>query len=308
VSEIRSMSEETLKIGKKIYKKTEKTLAGRGFDRYYIVRNIARYARSYLKSSVAEIDGHKMFLDSEDSLRLSINEEYDEFETTLIKKLITNGNTVIDIGANIGYYTLIFARLVGTQGKVFAFEPELNNFELLKKNITINGYENVTTINKAASNKIGKQELYLFEYNKAGHSLLNPEKGNDVKTTTIDTTTLDDYFKKLDFNVDFIKMDIEGAEAKALQHMSTIITSNKNIILMTEFFPYMLKKSGIEPEEYLNLLTNYGFNIFHMEKKNRKLVPIDAKSLLKQFNIKKENRTNLLCIKGKIPEGVVLES
>jgi len=169
------------KIIKKIYKKTEKILSGRGLDRYSTVRAGARYFRLYLKSNFVEIDGHKMYLDSEDSLRLSINEEYDEFETKLIKKLITNGNTVIDLGANIGYYTLIFARLVGTQGKVFAFEPELNNFELLKKNITINGYENVIIINKAASDKIGKQELYLFEDNKAGHSILNPEKRNDFK-------------------------------------------------------------------------------------------------------------------------------
>ena len=69
--------------------------------------------------------------------------------TALVKRIVRNGDIVVDIGAHIGYYTLIFARLVGPKGKVFAFEPEPNNFNLLIKNIKINGYKNIIPVQKA---------------------------------------------------------------------------------------------------------------------------------------------------------------
>ena len=125
-----------------------------------------------LKSNFVEIEGHKIYLDPFDSLKLSINKSYEEFETKLVKDIIKEGNVVVDIGANIGYFTLIFSRLVGRKGEVFAFEPEPNNFNLLKKNIEINDYKNVNLINKAVSNKSGKIELYLDDVNTGRHSLI----------------------------------------------------------------------------------------------------------------------------------------
>jgi len=121
------------KILRRLYKKSEDFLSQRGLNRYFIVRASSDILRSHLKSNFVEVNGHKIFLDSLDSLRLSINGIYEEFETQMLKKIINKEETVVDIGANIGYYTLIFAKLVGDKGKVFAFEPEPNNFELLKK-------------------------------------------------------------------------------------------------------------------------------------------------------------------------------
>ena len=106
-----------------------------------------------------------MFLDSNDSLRLSINGTYSEYETDVMKKIVKKGDVDLDLGANIGYYTLIFAKIVGKNGKVFAFEPDLTNFTLLKKNVEINGYKNVVLINKAVSDKTGKLKLFLNERN-----------------------------------------------------------------------------------------------------------------------------------------------
>ena len=119
------------KILRKMYKKSESIVSKSGFGRFQFVQNVGRRIRRPIKSDFIEIDGHKMFLDSLDSLKLSITGEHEEFETNVIKKIIKKEYNVIDIGANIGYYTLNFARLVGDKGRVFAFEPELENFQLL---------------------------------------------------------------------------------------------------------------------------------------------------------------------------------
>ena len=72
--------------------------------------------------------------------------------TDVVTKEIQPGDTVLDLGANIGYFTLLFAKLVGNNGIVFAFEPEPQNIALLTKNIKINNYKNVTLVPKAVSN------------------------------------------------------------------------------------------------------------------------------------------------------------
>jgi len=121
------------KIVSKIFKKSVTPLTGHGIGNNKIVSTVFNYLKSNLKSDFVEIDGNKIFLDENDSLCLSINGIYDEFETDIIKKEVHHGDVVMDIGANIGYFTIILAKLVGDEGKVFAFEPDPTNFELLKK-------------------------------------------------------------------------------------------------------------------------------------------------------------------------------
>ena len=108
--------------------------------RFSVVRAAESFVVSRLRSNVAVVHGHKMFLDPKDSLRLSIFGVYEPFETDLVQHEVGEGDVVLDIGANIGYYTLIFARIVGEGGKVFAFEPDPDNFALLKKNVEASGY------------------------------------------------------------------------------------------------------------------------------------------------------------------------
>lgn len=283
------------KIIRKLYKKSEDMLSGHGLDRYYLVRKSAKFFRNRLKSDFVEIDGHKMFLDSQDSLRLSIKGVYEEHETDMVKKIINKGDTVIDIGANIGYYTLMFAKLVGNDGKVFAFEPELSNYNLIKKNVEINGYKNVVIEHKAVSNKNEKIKLYLSEDNKGAHTLVKDKTKNFLE---IDSVRLDDYFKEYEGKVDFIKMDIEGAEMEALKGMSLTLVKMSNIKLMTEYNPYLLKKIGINPKEYLELLKKSGFKLYHLDKKQTKLIDNDLARFLKKYLPEKRINVNLLCLKG----------
>ena len=225
-----------------IHKRVTRMLSVFGIGKFYYVKTLNKRILSYFKSDFAEVQGHKMFLDSEDSLRLSINGVYEPFETELVKRGIKKGDVVVDIGANIGYYTLIFSKLVSEQGNVFAFEPDPTNFALLGKNVEINGYENVVLVQKAVSNATGKLKLYLCESNKADHRIYNSDDGR--QSIDIESVRLGNYFQDYDEKIDFIKMDIQGAEAGALRGMTTLLERNKNVTIVTEFWPIGLKRFG----------------------------------------------------------------
>lgn len=284
-------------FAKRVYKKIENQLSGKGLDKYVIVRKSAGFVRSRLKSNSATINGHIMYLDSEDSLRLSINRIYEELETALVKKLVKKEDVVIDLGANIGYYTLIFAKLVGKKGKVYAFEPESDNFDILKKNVNSNGYQNVVLIQKAVLNKEKKINMYVLKDNKGSHRIDKPSRG-EFNIIQIIATSLDKYFEDSEDKINFIKMDVEGSESKVINGMKKVLEKTKNLIIMTEFSPHAIKKSGMLPEEFIKILNENDFEVFHINRRKSKLVPLEINQLLQEYNVERENHTNLLCVKG----------
>lgn len=278
-----------------IYKKVVKIISGHGIGRFYPIKVINSFIISQLRSNFAEVQGHKMFLDSKDSLSLSIYESYEPLETELVKREIKRGNVVLDLGANIGYYTLIFAKLVGEEGKVFAFEPDPTNFALLEKNVEMNGYKNVMLIQKAVSNKAGKLKLYLSEDSMGDHTIFNLYEG--CKFIEIEAIRLDDYFKNYDGKIDFIKIDTEGAEEQAIQSMFNLLKKNKTVKILTEFFPIGLKGSDIDPAEYLKTLLKLGFKLYHINELEKRIEPASIPKLLETYTPEKQNNTNLFCVR-----------
>lgn len=280
-----------------LYKTAFKVLSGHGIGKKLHIFEVVRALNSFIipriKPDFAEIQGHKMFLDSRDSLGLSIFGVHEPLTTKMVKKEVSKGDIVIDIGANIGYYTLIFASLVGENGKVFAFEPDPANFTILKKNIEINGYKNVVLVEKAVSNETNKLKLYL--HNSAENTIIN--MNNDYPYIEIDAVRLDDYFIENNLCINFIKMDIEGAEGKALQGMTNLLKKNSGIKVITEFRPLGLKQSGISPEEFLKLLLGFGFELYEINEQEKRIIPVDIPKLLEGYPPEKEDSTNLLCIR-----------
>src|SRR3990167_3637982 len=105
-------------LGTGLYKKILKLFAGSGLRKIVFIEKINLFIRTWLKPEfiVTKRYGHKMFLDKIDSLYLSVHKDWEGFETSIIEKEVKKGQTVLDIGANIGFYTLIMARLVGEGG------------------------------------------------------------------------------------------------------------------------------------------------------------------------------------------------
>lgn len=281
------------KISNKIFKKSVTGLAGHGIGNNKVVSSIFNYLKSNLKNEFVEIDGNKIFLDKNDSLNLSINGIYEDFETDLVKKEVRQGDVVIDIGANIGYYTTMFAKLVGNSGKVFAFEPDPTNYELLKKNIDANGFTNVILEQKALSDNHGKMMLNLNNKNTAGHHL-DFKNENSVNSVKVDVLSLDDYFSDKNIDINFIKMDVEGAESNVIKGMPNILKTSKNLKMIVEYNPLAIKQLGLNPENYLDLLIKNEFLLYDVDERSKTLIKTQKEDLLKKYD---KLYTNLFCKK-----------
>lgn len=242
--------------------------------------------------------GHKIHIDT---LHMSIGllmsgDTYESSVTQLLENIVTRGMVVADIGASVGYHTLTFARLVGEEGKVFSFEPEPYSFELLVKNIKLNGYGNVCAINKAVSNRNGKTSLFVPE-SYAQKSLLLPHRRfTNGKYIEVDMQTLDDFFQDY-VALDVIKIDAEGAEPLIFSGMTSIIRSNKKLKIITEFNPKRLRLLGSSPEEYFNMLSGYGFLIHSLNDSTNLIERVDETSILMDY-ANEGLFTNLYCIRN----------
>ena len=280
-----------------LYKKCMKKFSfGYGISKFYPIKIIMKKFESNFKSDYAIVQGSKMFLDPGDSLDLSINGVYGELDTKIIREEIHEGDIVIDVGANIGYYTLIFAQLVGSSGKVFAFEPESKNFEILKKNIEINNYPNIVAEQKIVSDKSGIVKLFIAEHGIVGHRI-NQQKSSQ-KFIEVESIILDNYIKKLnlDNKINFIKIDVEGSEPKVLEGAKGIMQKSNQLKIFTEFNREAVEEYGIEPKEMIDLFYRNGFKIYLPNYKENKINLTNVNELLTSKETLLEN-INLLCKK-----------
>lgn len=184
-------------------------------------------------------------------------------EMDFFKKTIKKGWTVLDIGANIGYPSLLFSKLVGENGKVFAFEPDKNNLATLKRNIKENKIRNVEIVPLAVSNHTGKATLYLSDSHSGDHRIYS--SGEKRKTLTIKTVKLDDYFDPLP-KIDFIQMDVQGAEESVFRGMRNLLEANKGIKILLEFWPEGLRRIGADPRKFLELIEGFGFKLKRIDE------------------------------------------
>lgn len=240
----------------------------------------------------------QMYLDEKDTLGLSVGRAHEPHITKLTKKYIKESDVVLDLGANIGYFTLIFSKLVGLKGKIFAFEPDPTNFAILRENVLINKCSNVILIQKAVSKTSGKGTIYLSENNKGDHRIF--DSGDNRKEIIIETTSLDDYFKNFS-RINFVKMDIQGSEILALRGMKKILKKNKkHIKIQAEFWPYGLRRAKTEPEEFFNILEKYNFCFFEINEADYNLIPIkNIKLFLEKHPPDEESATSIFSFSCK---------
>jgi len=215
-------------------------------------------------------------------------------ETELFKTLVKPSMVVVDIGANIGYYSLIAAKLVDEVGKVYAFEPEPNNYKLLLANIAANCLSNVVPIQKAVSNKVGTMRLFLDKGNWGAHTLSADNIETELRgTIEVETTTLDAFFKnEMSTAVDIIKMDVQGAEGLVLEGAVEILRQN-NVKILMEFWPQGLRNLGTDPISLLKALRDqYSLSIQMLMKDDERY---ELKEIAKIVEVAEEKRyVNLL--------------
>ena len=191
-------------------------------------------------------------------------------------RLIQPGNVVFDLGANHGFYTLAAAAAVGAEGRVHAFEANPRFARLTEMSVHINGYAPFVKVhNVAVSDAPGEAELSFGDEFSGGGSLFG--SGNQHRVTCR-LATVDDLFPQADFRVDVIKMDIEGAEGRALLGMRRLLERSPDARIMLEFAPEMLLSSGVGPAEVIAFLRSLQFRAWHIND-DSSLTPVDMHEL-----------------------------
>lgn len=176
------------------------------------------------------------------------------------KRLIKENDTVLDIGANIGFHTLYFAELTGVNGKIIAFEPIPINFAALENNISLNNFPQIVSVNKAMGNTNSQMNVHVDKQTQNPGAFSLFEHG--VKNTIIECVKGDDYLRENNTKkVDFIKLDVEGFELEVLKGLAETIKQSNPIIIFEYDYNYQSKVND-DPRAILHFLKTFSYNFF----------------------------------------------
>jgi FkbM family methyltransferase len=185
---------------------------------------------------------------------------YEQDLAAVVRRIVQPGMTAVDLGALVGYYTLLLAERVGPQGRVYSFEAEPGTAKLLEHNVRLNDCPQVTVVPVAVSDSAGTAQLVtsrtLFGA-PVGGMLSNR---TDEPTIAVPTIALDGYFAQAGWpRIDFIKMDIDGAESAALRGMRELSRRNPRLVLAMELDPAWLTRGSGGRDDLAALLIELGF-------------------------------------------------
>lgn len=217
----------------------------------------------------------------------------DRFEIELLRQHIKPGAIVLDIGANIGFYAKILSDLVGEKGKVHCFEPDITNFEHLKKATA--GISNILINNKAVGPKTEKLKIYTSKNINVDHRTYKPDDFD--KEIDIDAVSIDDHLNG-NLKVDIIKMDIQGFEMQAVKGMAKTFQNNPQLKLISEFWPYGLRKAGSSLTEYYNFFKDLGFHVYLLKENSLQQLNADAVKALEPLG--EEHYFNIFVTKTNV--------
>jgi len=199
----------------------------------------------------------------------------DEYELDFLARFVRPGNIVFDIGANIGVYTLVFAKTAGNSGKVFSFEPVSSNFNLLSKNMELNQITNAELHNLALSDHVGVSEIFLNSQSGLS-SFITTEYGTVFGTEKVRHTTLDKFVEKQNLHkLDFIKIDAEGWEEYILKGTAHILKKFKPA-LFVELNPKNIKHQSMPLNDIIKWLQDFGYKSYCINRRTQQLDFIGA--------------------------------
>jgi FkbM family methyltransferase len=205
--------------------------------------------------------------------------QYEPFLTSLIKENMSATGSFLDIGANLGYYSVICSKL--TSGAVFSFEPEPQVYSLFERNIKENGCENIRAFNLAASDSSGEINFYVNKFNLGDHRAYQFGKNFSHKIT-VNASRVDDVLagEVGADRIDVIKIDVQGFEYFVVKGLVEILKINPGVKVFTEFEPKSLAAAGVVPADYLKFFFDRGFEAFVVDEGAKRAIPstLDALS------------------------------
>jgi FkbM family methyltransferase len=246
---------------------------------------VVRPSACYMGDGVvlAHVQGFKMFLPADDNTmapHLILEGIWEQWVMNCFLRVLRPGMTVVDVGANVGYYTLLAARAVGPGGRVHAFEPEPLNFRLLKRSLMANGLHWVNASDKALWDEAGTRLLFTTtaEGGRGGHTLIDDPATSTRPRITVETITLDEVLAA-DRRVDVMKMDAEGAEPRIFDGMRRVVEASPRLKIVMEFSPQFVRGAGRDPVRFIDELGNMGFSV-SLIRPDSSLAPFDVRKVV----------------------------
>ena len=198
--------------------------------------------------------------------RLILYKSYEPELVNVVKQLVEHRSDVIDVGANVGFYTVLFANLIDKERKVLAIEPVGKSLQRLHNNVLLNQVkEKVIIFEGGVSDVGGSLEIKTItdneEYSTFG-AMIHPSIAlHKFSTEQVRISTIDNLVHKYSLMPGLVKIDVEGMEPLVIKGMQNILKKHRPIVVM-EWDEFMLKYNGFVPSEVINLLETYGYKSF----------------------------------------------
>lgn len=231
------------------------------------------------------------------------NGQYEQHLTFLFKKLIKEGDIVFDIGANIGVHSVLFSKLVGKNGKVFAFEPANKIADELRLNIALNRIDNIEVVEKVIGDEVKTYEFFQADPNSYDSGISSAIRTDVIKQfdskkliniKNILGDTIDNFCSSRNIIPTFIKIDIEGFEYFALKGGIEFFKKSKNLIIIFEHHSSRINSINLKNESFKNLMSE--FNCYEIIKKDL----YNPFVSIKKYNFDKDIKSEILCIKNSL--------
>jgi FkbM family methyltransferase len=201
---------------------------------------------------------------------------YEPSEQAFFAKYLRGDMILVDIGANMGLYTVVSMHHLDAGGRIVAFEPFPASYEILQKNVAANQTDGracprVDVFNLAAAPESARMDLRLNPENRADNRMYRGSyqgKLEDWDTLPVEGRPVDDVLAELGIQeVNFVKIDIQGYEQNAISGFRKTLARSQNVILLSEFWPKGLQESGGSATEYLQMLTDLGFSLYTLNER-----------------------------------------
>jgi FkbM family methyltransferase len=227
--------------------------------------------------------------------RLTYFAIYDEDEIAFLRRTLREGDVFLDVGANVGYYSLVASQLVGP-GMVHAFEPIPENRGVLRETVERNGIGNIVICPMAVGNSRGTIGLYVGAEdlgNSGWASIVPAQRRRSV--VFVNTVTLDAYIAAQGIQrVRLVKIDVEGSEPGVIAGMARLIDGDAAPDILCEVNPWLLGQQGLDSTSITKPLAAAGYEIYRLGASAN--MPVPPTEPIEQF-------MNILCTKRAAPEG-----
>lgn len=257
---------------------TRRTLDATPIGSTNVIGHVRRSVRNRLLSADPS-DGSFLVTVDRVTLRLPdafmphyVDRDYEPITRAWLAGELKAGMTAIDVGAHIGFFTLLMSRLVGREGHIYGFEPAEENLHYLDENVALNHAPNVTIIGAAVGARKERRTFNLTGSSDS-HGFYSHPLTRTMRTVEIEQVALDD---EAPARVDLVKIDVEGAELEVLDGMRNTLAANPGIRILVEWNPACMRSAGYEPDALPRRLEELGFTMVVLDDRAGEVRNLDA--------------------------------